>query len=213
MAMVDVSELFCMDPEGFMRENIVMQRIGLSDPGLIAVVVYQDTRKKVGNKIGARVCVMAKAKPDQKPALPSYWCPYKDNDIKSAMLGDEALFAFTPTMDGCSVGLGSETDTGAQMLCHVNAKKVGAEWSQKGADIVTGRARQSASQRAQLVAALGHDATFINPGDYRQDGHGEHTMSSTTYGIHALGKPWTIYTQTYRQLSELTFIHGGVTSF
>lgn len=212
MPYVDVTDAFCADPEGFMNNNIVIQKINSSDAGIIAVKVFASPDAKIGNMVGGKVCVMMEARRGDTPALPAYWCPYTQNELKSAMLGDGALYAFTPTMDGCSIGLGSGANA-QQMLCHVNSAAIGAEWSSGGRDLNSLRARQSQSQSAQLRAKLGPNAAIANPADYRLDGTGDHSMSSTTFGVHALGRPWRLRTLRYRKMGTITYFHGGVHAF
>ncbi len=203
----DVTELFCADPEGFMEENIVLQTIADATPaGLIGVRVFAGGAK-IMNKPGAMVCYTRLADEGETPSLPAYWCPYKQNDMKYAMLGDEALFAFTPTMNGCSVGLGSPTGGGAQMMCHSNAGAIGAEWESDGLDVA--RSRQSASQHAQLRNKLGNSGLILSPEDYRPKGEAQ----STTFAVHALGKPWMLKTLTYWKPGKVTYLHGGVATY
>lgn len=210
MPMVDVTDVFCMDPEGFMRQNIILQKITRTEPGVVNVRVLADSDSKIGNVPGDKVCVMALAKPGVRPALPAYWCPYEQNTLKTAMLGDDALYAFTPTMDGCSIGLGSPSASGAQLIAHVNASQIGKDW-EPDVGMNAARQRQAQSQHNQLRQALGGAATIVNPEDYRLDGTGTHSMSSTTYGVHALGRPWKLHTLTYRRMGEKSWFHGGVT--
>ena len=200
----DVTDAFCADPEGFMRRNVVMQTIPSDTPaGVIGIRMFAGAAKVEGDG-DAKVCFTRLASKGQVPSLPAYWCPYEQDKMKSVMLGDDALFAFTPTMDGCSVGLGSATSTGAQMMSHVNAARIGREWESEG--IATARARQASSQNAQLRYKLGNDANILSPEDYRPKGK----MSSTTFAVHPLGKPWTLYTLTYRKNVQGNYVHGGV---
>ena len=208
VANIDMTDVFCRSPEAFFAENIVVQRVADDTAGVIDVRVVADDSLKIGNMTNGKVCMMVKARPGTVPSLSAYWCPYLKNTLKSAMLGDDALYAFTPTMDGCSIGLGTPSG-GSQMLAHVNAAALGVEW-EKTDGLTVGRARQSQSQLAQLQQALGTQASIIGPADYRPDGTGTQSMSSTTFGVHALGRPWRLYTLTYRKIGATTYFHGGV---
>ncbi len=203
----DVTEQFCADPEGFMDGNVVLQKIANDTPaGVIGVRMYAGNAK-IDNKPSGMVCYTVLANRGQTPSLPAYWCPYEQNALKSAMLGDDALFAFTPTMNGCSVGLGSSTGSGAQMMSHSNAGAIGAEWESEGLGVA--RARQSQSQHNQLRFKLGNSALILGPEDYRPNA----VMESTTFAVHALGRPWTLNTLTYRRTGRATYQHGGVTEY
>lgn len=200
----DITEAFCADPEGFMRRHVVLQTIPNDTPAGVIGVRMLAGAAKVHQNPDAKVCFTRLATQGQTPSLPAYWCPYEQNAMKSVMLGDDALFAFTPTMDGCSVGLGSATRTGSQMMSHVNAGAIGRDWEDYG--LQTARARQSSSQHAQLRHKLGTSAQILSPEDYRPNGQ----MASTTFAVHALGRPWSLYTLTYRKTGEGTYVHGGV---
>lgn len=203
----DVTKQFCADPEGFLNDNVVLQKIADATPaGLIGVRMYAG-EAKVDKKPNAMVCYTVLADKGQAPSLPAYWCPYQQNAMISSMLGDDALFAFTPTMNGCSVGLGSSTGSGAQMMCHSNAGAIGREWESEGLDVA--RSRQSSSQHAQLRYKLGNSALILSPEDYRPNA----LMQSTTFAVHLLGKPWALKTLTYRNIGNSTFVHGGVTTY
>lgn len=203
----DVTDIFCADPQGFMNDNVVLQMIANDTPaGVIGIRVFAGDAK-IDNKPAGLVCYTVLADKGQSPSLPAYWCPYEQNAMKSVMLGDDALFAFTPTMNGCSVGLGSSTSDGSQLMCHVNAGAIGAEWESTGID--NARARQSQSQHAQLRNKLGNKSLVLSPEDYRPNA----VMQSTTFAVHALGKPWRLQTLTYHKTGKATYKHGGVMKY
>lgn len=204
-----ITPAFSGNPEAFMRKNIVIQKVRDSaKPGLMDVVIIAVKGYAIINSPGGIVCMMAPKPADVSESMRIYWCPYEQNGIKSVMLGSDALYAFTPTMNGCSVGLGSHGGGGNQQMAHVNAGRVGKDWEAQGMDV--GRARQASSQHAQLTNKLGHDSTIIQPEDYRLNGHGEHQMESTTHASHAFNGAWNLYTQTYRKAGSKTYYHGGL---
>ena len=206
MPLKDVTEEFCGNPEAFMNNNIVL--VSFIDPltpaGLQYFTCWQGGAA-ISNKPNGKVCILKVASEKTRPALPVYWCPYVQYKAISTMLGNEALFAFTATMDGCSVGLGS-SNAGNQAFVHVNAAQIATEWESEGADVA--RARQEASQHAQLMHS--HDCTtIVNPSDYRP----QNLRSSTTFAVHGLGQAWTIKTLTYARSNATNYEHHGVTSY
>ena len=122
MAYIDITPEFCANPEGFMADNVVMQWIQHDADEIIKVGVKCIEGATIDNKPKGRVCFFYIK--DSTPRLPVYWCPYAQNSVKSAMLGNDALFALTVAVTGCSVGLGSG-GKGIQMMCHANSAEVG----------------------------------------------------------------------------------------
>jgi len=158
----DITEEFCRAPEEFMRANVVMQWIQHDKDEVISVGVKHIDDAVVDNIPNGKVCYFYCK--EGAPALPAYWCPYQQNKLKSAMLGNDALFAFTAAVTGCSVGIGSGGG-GVQMMCHVNSAQIGNDWKGTGQEAV----RQAQSQDAQLRYKLGNDADLSSPVGYRED--------------------------------------------
>jgi hypothetical protein len=201
----DVTAEFCRDPEGFMRDNIVMQWIQHDRDEVISVGVKQIDDAVIDNKARGKVCYFY-LKPSA-PALSVYWCPYQQNKLKSAMLGNDALFALTVAVTGCSVGLGSGSN-GAQMMCHANSAEIGTDWKPYG-DAVSA-ARQAESQDAQLRYKLGQGATIASPVQYKAT---DTDTMVTFFGVHGLGMPWHLYGLSYRKVGGNRYFHGGVNSY
>ena len=207
-----ITPAFSANPEGFMEKNIVIQKVPDATPaGQLDVVIIVAKGYGVINRKGGLVCMMAKKPSSVEESMNIYWCPYTQNQLKSVMLGNDALYAFTPTMDGCSAALGSHGGNGVQMMSHANSGGIGGKL-EKSLGIDVARQYQQAAQHIDLEKHLGTVTQIINPSDYRADGHGDHTMSSTTFAYHAMGKAWSLHTQTYRKVGTKTFFHGGVDS-
>lgn len=51
----------------------------------------------------------------------AYWCPYDDDTQHSIIVGANADFMFTPNMDGCSFGVGSNAG-GSHRVSHINLR-------------------------------------------------------------------------------------------
>lgn len=206
MATIDVTETFCADPEKFMRENVVLQWVSDNGAGLINLGVKAHTDKRVKNLPNGKVCHFYKK--DAPPSLPSYWCPYQQNGFRSTMLGNDALYAFTSPVNGCSVGLGSG-DHGVQMMAHSNAASVATDWRDaKGFSIPSdGPTRQTTGQDAQIKKALGQDSSLISRTTYGMD------KILTVFAVHGLGLPWKLKALAYRKSSNHVYIHEGVTDY
>ncbi len=202
MAYIDISEEFCGDPEGFMANNVVMQWIQHEKAEVIKVGVKYIENAVVQNKPDGKACFFY-LKPEP-PCLAVYWCPYAQNTLKSAMLGNEALFALTAAVTGCSVGLGSGKN-GNQMMCHVNSAQVGVDW--KSVSEQEARARQAQSQDAQLRYKLGQDLNLASPTMYRSN---ELDTMVTFYAVHGLNLSWQLCGLSYRKTGGNQYFHGGV---
>lgn len=203
--MADVTDAFCANPERFMENNSVLIPEATVPSDTKAGIQYFQCfsgAATISNKPNGKVCYLKLATENDKPALPAYWCPYEQNGLKSVMLADDALFAFTPTMNGCSLGLGSANGA-SQMMHHVNAAAIGKEWESVSES--EGRARQAMSQFNQLRHSKNCDF-ILGPNDYRQ---GDNTINSTTFAVQALSRPWIIKTLTYRKTGN-SYFHNGV---
>ncbi len=203
MAYVDVTEQFCAAPEDFLSKNIVMQWIQRNDAGVFGVGVKMIENAIVDNMPHGKVCFFYEKA--EAPSLPAYWCPYQQNNFKSAMLGNDALFAFTPAVTGCSVGIGSGQN-GTQMMCHVNSAQIGTDWKGTGQEA----ARQAQSQDAQLRYKLGHDLNMLSPTEYRAQ---DNTTILSVFAVHGLSQAWQLKALNYRKTGQNRYFHAGVQNY
>lgn len=121
--------------------------------------------------------------------LEAYWCPYKQNDTLGIVLGHEADFMFTATMDGCTLGLGSQGADGSTLVYHSNLANMGSANNPHA---------QGEAQRTTLnmmYGASGH--TLFEPGAYRFE-YGQNILSSTTIGARSRDtRKWHFWSQVY----------------
>ncbi len=206
--MKSVSERFVLDPEAFMKDNIVLQCVHNDTEGLIDVVVKEGGgHAKIHNRQGGKVCIMMQKGKSDLPSLRTYFCPYNQNELKSTTLGNDALFMFTPTMDGCTLGIGSDAGNGVQRVTHANCARGGASAEAWGIEIA--REQQAKLQKNLLISQLGQTLQLISPNMYTTTSHGGR-YKSTTFGVHGFNMTWEFYTLKYAKLSQLSYIHGGV---
>jgi hypothetical protein len=205
MAYVDITDAFCGSPETFMANNVVMQWIQHEKDEIIKVGVRYIEGATVQNKPNGKACFFYIKK--EPPCLSVYWCPYAQNSLKSAMLGNDALFAMTPAVTGCSVGIGMGAN-GNQMMCHVNSAQIGNDW--KSVSDAEARARQAQSQDAQLRYKLGQGLSLASPTEYRA---GDLTTMVTFYAVHGLNLPWKLHGLSYRKTGGTQYMHDGVIAY
>ncbi|MGC1273861.1 MAG: hypothetical protein WBC44_09155 [Planctomycetaceae bacterium] len=206
---------FLANPSGFMDANIVIPHH--SDIGVDqASGRIHELCRKLGGATGKRhgnnvpVYILKKRRDGDPPesGFFAYWCPYNQNETLNCTLGNGARFMFTATMDGCSFGIGSQTN-GVCRVAHANMGSHGGGLHQAGLSVDRSREQQRLTQRNALWNALGdYSAHVINPQDYMSDFDGAMELKSTTFGIHDLGKNWKYYTQRYWRNGNTYFLRG-----
>jgi hypothetical protein len=160
---------------------------------------------------------------DGPDSFKAYWCPYGIDTTQSVTIGPAAKLMFTADMTGCSLGVGSPTDTGHQLVSHANCAQIGnLIASFYGNDNVPMqlfvlRESQRAFQNLSLQQSHGGDPGMapIEPSSYRQDPREPtQTLSSTTFGIKDEHDQWAFYVQkrgfkNYRdELVGVAFVAG-----
>ena len=67
------------------------------------------------------IYVVMTAKETEEDRHKAYICPYGTNSTKDKMLGRDADVMFTPTLSGCTFGVGSPNNDGGVRVAHSNA--------------------------------------------------------------------------------------------
>jgi hypothetical protein len=143
--------------------------------------------------------------------IAAYYCPYEDNQALYVYLGDDADYMFTPSVSGCTFGIGSRTDKGGVLVGHANAKQVGTEADDAGA-ADGGRAAQAQAQaQADMLSKpkMGDAPRLIVPEDYVLGDRLKHV--GTIMGVRrgdftgpsTSGSAWVFYTQTFTRTGQL----------
>jgi len=197
----DAVTLFQTDPVRFMKSQVIIvgtsqavnRAKGLYNMTLEAEDVAQCTLLEDGSENYAFTLREALG---TEPSFSAFWCPYQQDGRKSVMIDRQADFVFTFTMDGCSLGLGSRTATGARLVTHVNCAWAGDQAKKKGATNAQCRLAQAQAQLGQLQ--MKHHApglrAVIGPAQYMQEGV---TLAATTVGIRKTKDNWNFYVQRY----------------
>lgn len=197
------------DPYAFMQNNVVYVAFVNGTTGLVNLTVEARTPAGVLTNAAGGVYKLRLAREGDAAPLAAYVCPYAQDSVQSVMLGNAALWCFTPTMDGCTFGIGSQAN-GAVRVCHVNMNRGGAAVGSLGVD--AHREQQRKLQRNFAKSKVGLDATLIEPDTYMAEGGEAYKLKSTTFGRHVANGPWTFFSQRYRYAGH-NFFHGGVISF
>ena len=123
------------------------------------------------------------------------------------MLGNDADFMFTPTMDGCTFGVGSQAGTGDVRVAHANNGRMANPMLTVGGD--SGRAAQKRVQAMMATSYIGPGGFLIEPDNYMG---ANLDMKATTFGYHDNGGDWTFKSLAYR-FGGGQALHGGVINF
>lgn len=171
---------FCDRTHRFMLHNIVYSIIPKETHGrLEAVVEPRDPPLTIQNiDPGRRNGVTAggvyklRIKNDFGPrGMPIYHCGYEQNQSIHLMLGDQARWMFTPIMDGCTFGIGSQNagQGGAVRVAHCNRSDAGhgIRYGDNPGSIEEAQQAQLLAQRILTRQDVGQNSTLIEPDIYR----------------------------------------------
>ena len=125
------------------------------------------------------------------PRFMAYYCHYDSDNMFSLMLDDEMNLMLTPTMNGCSFGVGSETSTGARLVAHANASRTSSDDEGK---------KQQGVTQAKKIGELITSPTIIGPSDYAQP-----DVYGTTVGVRKKGH-WSFFMQTWFRTTATGYI-------
>ena len=99
---------------------------------------------------------------------------------------------FTAAMDGCSLGIGSPTSSGARMIYHSNTASLGSQSDPNK------QGNAQATTLSLMYGSSGIDKVW-GPQDYRFEA-GQGILRSTTFGVRDSGSgAWNFYSQVYTQ--------------
>jgi hypothetical protein len=194
------------DPLLFMRTNLVRPNLGGAvfgnDPIWMTLVADKPAALPDGQVIRAWSITLGAA--DRPDSFKAYWCPYAIDTTRSVTIGPAATLMFTADMTGCSLGVGSRTITGHQLVSHANCAQIGSlianfYGNDDGAmQLFVLRESQRAFQNLSLRQSHGGDPGMmaIEPASYVQDAR-EPTqeLSSTTFGVKDEHDQWAFYVQ------------------
>jgi hypothetical protein len=215
--------LFVADAHAFMKLHVVLVCIP-SLPGTTLnapMDVYVAPYKKFDGDLGAyydqnnhRIYGLYQDITGTHISVPAYFCPYAKDSAQSTLLGNAAALMFTATMNGCTLGAGSQNPGGVVRVCHANAFSTGEASKHRGTD--SALASQSKFQSAWATSELGgynQDVVRVGPDFYMQDGTGiDITLNSTTFGRLLATGIWTFHTLSYRRMGG-DYIYCGLRDY
>jgi hypothetical protein len=141
-----------------------------------------------GESTAVGVKAIMAAGPGEEGAFPAFICNYEQNQVHQQTLGNDPRFMFTPTMNGCTFGIGSPAE-GALIVTHANRKL--PDKPDRNALLL----EQAAAQAQQTSGVLAHGGRF-GPEQYQ---FGANRMANMTlFGVFDGG--WRFYYQQYMML-------------
>jgi hypothetical protein len=132
------------------------------------------------------------------PRFRAYFCFFEDGELHMLVVDSSASLMFTPTMNGCSFGVGSATESGARIVGHANVLRTSS--TPQGI-------QQQETEQAKALNAAFSNPSIIGSSQYIT-GEG---VCGTTLGIRT-GKNWSFCTQSWKRSGPNYTLHA-VTDF
>jgi hypothetical protein len=213
--MCEHTQAFQANPYRFMEKNLVVTGDNPKPNEVQVNGSYRLVTVSVEIQEGAKV-IKKGAETDGKvfhlefnaPTDPvtAYWCPYAENsDGDPVMLGNDANYMFTVTMNACSLGIGSQVG-GVVRVAHANRGDAGGTG--------TPEEQLRAMDQAQLEGLRRNDVAsyVLSPLQYVLDAKGkvDRKRKSTTFGMHRTGAAWAFFTLKYMYLGGGRYEHLGI---
>jgi hypothetical protein len=111
--------------------------------------------------------VLRKATSDDTVVFPAYLIEYEDGKTPTTVLGSAASLAFTANMNGCTLGIGSQSaPNGSLIVTHSNAR---GQPSQAANTAMQRQAANTEMQRRQASAVVGRKGKLFEPEHYRSE--------------------------------------------
>jgi len=200
---------FILDPQNFMQTNIV-RVVTPPNPNAIpdnapVRVTLHDTQKPASNIFGGKVFDLFIPNDVNAAGIDAYFCPYQDDQSFFITLGNAADYMFTPNMDGCTFGVGSQA-AGVCRVGHVNFSYVQRDWYKSGRIAATTRMRNAQTAFLKNRLNVGDDR-LIEPAVYQGP---LQNFSATTFGVRGPNQVWSFSTLRYGQPGVNTFVHQGI---
>jgi hypothetical protein len=198
---------FVADPVAFMSVNVLRCqffdggfKISESRPVVITIKEMANSPRVV-NKRNGKVFYLTTdtAGRGRDEKVPIFWLGYKDNESTRGMLTNNSRYMFTANMDGCTLGIGSQSGDGGCLVSHANLKSAG------------GGEGQRSGQETQLRGLFGEESfRMVQPGSYMYTTGGTKGFKATNFGVNINGT-WKFYTHKWMLSggSSGSYINGG----
>jgi hypothetical protein len=210
---------FADNPAAFLKRNLVIQLANAGEGDMFAKdrsYFYVEHYDKVWMKTqgddwgyvpttrfdrgSAKVYVMKCSKEQVPHSVAGYWLAYQQHNAHQVTIGLDAAYVFTPTIDGCTIGVGPSNGFGNHVLSHVNR----------------GGSRALEQQRIEAKEISGENALILDPVLYMawQDRQvvPDGKIKTTVWG-ERVGNDWKFFFQSYRATGGFQYTWLGVRPF
>jgi hypothetical protein len=198
---------FVADPVAFMSLHVLRcqffdggLKISQSRPTVVTVKEMAGSPPVINNR-GAKVFYLTLdvAGKNLNEKTPIFWLGYEDNKSTRGMLTNHSPYMFTANMDGCTLGVGSQSGDGGCLVSHANLKSAG------------GGEGQRFGQQEQLRTEFA-DQSFrmLQPSSYMKTTDGTVRFKATNFGVNTNGT-WKFYTHKWMLSGGKSgsYINGG----
>lgn len=149
---------------------------------------------------------------DPAASLFSYIVDYAVGETCMQVLGSEADFCFTVTINGCTFALGMPASDGTLVVSHTNMKKVSGKSSTTDFAAITGSvdvpseltSMVQENVQAKVVTGLHGSGRLLGPTQYY---NGNRNNRLTVFGLRGHAG-WTFYYQSYTVQSGVYYLEG-----
>ena len=208
--MSDQSDFFA-DPVTFMQTNVVRCQFvdgssGIADSKPMVITIRLiDGATVVGSRVGKVFHLSTNtAGMSRAEKMPIFWLGYTENTASRVTLNNTGRMMFTANMDGCTLGIGSQTGDGTCLVSHANMISEG------------GGEAQRSGQEGQLRGVFGGQGfRMIQPASYALKSTGDSGFKATNFGINNNGT-WSFFTHRWMNLAAENepkirgrYINGG----
>jgi len=210
---------FAENPSLFLKRNLVIQLANVGEGDTFAkdrtyfyVIPYENVWMKTqGGEFGdvpvrrfdrgsAKVYVMKCSKEKVEHGVAGYWLAYQQNQSHQVTIGTDAEYVFTPTVDGCTIGVGPSNGFGGHILSHINR----GGWKANDQQVI----------EAKRIS--GENAVILDAGSYQKweawDLVPDNKIKTTVWGERT-GNDWRFFYQSYRVTGGFQYTWLGVKSF
>lgn len=219
-----LSQDFCDSPYQFMKKHIVVVTISdhfiKPNGNVVTAFVVEDDRADIAEPPAPQSKVFklyltedpAAPKPPPQHTRRVYWCHYEPGVTHASMLGKGHAYMFTPTMNGCTLGIGSQNN-GVVRVAHSNVAQSSAGMPNAKATIQLQAHRQVATLDARFEQANDPLKKIVPPFAYMKGSRGiDISRNATTFGRRNDRDEWKFYSLMYRKIDR-TYYHFGVKDF
>ncbi len=172
----------------------MLQNVGAAGGGIGQVTIggYQGPVQNATNASNGQAMGVHALRNNPAGELTAYICNYQANSHRSVMIGTNADFCFTVTLNGSTFAVGPVQPGNMRRVSHANT----------GGNTVLQRQQTRTAQQSGSLAGI----ALLEPADYRRLSAAL-AISATVFGIRT-GLDWKFYFQMYSYANGTATVYG-----